>query len=1144
MRQALVVVLAVVLLAGTAQPVSAEPYQHDPVKAGEVAADGEALARARESGQRVEVLSRRGETREVFATPTGAFELIEHLRPVRARRNGAWVDVDATLRANPDGSLSPVASTVALRLGAGGGESLATMGRAGRELGLSWPTPLPAPVVSGDTATYPEVLPGVDLRVRADVDGFSHVLVVRDAQAARNPALRKLELGVTARGLSVRGDADGVLRARDTASGGEVFEAPSPLMWDTPAANPGKAGESRAIAPEAAEGRAPTPGAKVVPLRVTADKGKLTIEPDQAMLAAANYPVYIDPVWKTVNRSARLMVSSGYPTTSYYNFSDTEGVGYCEVSKDGRCVKNQAKRLFYRMPINELAGKYVISAEFTAYETWAYDCNNSTSIQLWHASGFGSTSTWNTTSDNWIKHLTSRDVAYCSRTPVEFGGTALRDVVQAATDRKDPAITLGLRAYSESSMTWWKRFANDAYLRVQYNTPPSQPKMKELSMSPGGPCVDWNAPPAVNRLPVMYAILRDADAGSADKIQGQFKIGWDTGSWTSPMTAAKTTGSTFQVTAPSSLPANKAMSWAVRVWDGYQWSPWSWAGSATSCYFSYDPTVPSAPGVSSADYPASNPEDPNDPWYDGVGRYGAFTVTAGSSDVNRYWVGVNTTPTSTGEYRPATPGGAVTVRVAPTKAGVNFLYVKALDAAGNVSAPATYMFRVSVGSAPRALWRLDEPAGSSTLAATVRDGTTAVTAAPVGGATLGVDGQVGTALRGDGTSGYAETAAGVVDSSQSYAVSAWARLANVNAFAGVVSQEGSAVSAFNLQYVKSANRWAFSVSSSDSVAGVGAVAAKSTAAPTVGEWTHLVGVYDAVAKTATLYVNGAPQESKPVTTAWNATGPLAIGRAKYNGAKVDFFPGEIDDVRAYDRIVTADEVADLVAQHPVVAGRWKLNTDGADDSGRGRPVILYGDARVDQSAGWLGSPMGAVVLDGSGDYAATSSAVLDTGRSFTIAGWVTAASRPGAKASVFSQEGAVNSGFILRYNPAGAGGWQVELPAADTGGATAQTAAHSAYQWQLNWDHVALTYDSLADVLSLYVNGQLEQTEANVSVRWNTVSFAATRPLQLGRSKSGGTWGEYWPGVIDDVWAFSGVLSQEQVQALAGYTEIPSDSPF
>ncbi|QFY10798.1 LamG domain-containing protein [Nonomuraea phyllanthi] len=1140
-RRLMVTALAVCLVSiAPVRTSSAAATEPEPPR-GSAVTETEATREARSSGQPVEVLALRGESREVRALPSGTFELVQHQRPVRTRKDGAWTQVNPELTRLPGGGLGPIASTVDLRLSEGGSGPFVTMGRAGRTLSLSWPKPLPAPVVEGDTATYPEVLPGVDLSVRADVDGFSHLLVVKTPEAARNPALARLRLRTESPDLDLAADAAGVLRASDKVTGGEVFEAPAPLMWDSgpPAVGLLSDGQAREAGP--------VEGSRVERVGVGLARGELALVPDRDLLTdpGTHFPVYIDPVWKTVGEAARLMVSSGYPTTTYYNWSGTQGVGLCDVQFDGACVKDQKKRLFFRMPISAIAGKVVLSAEFIAYETHAYNCSNPTSVQLWHASGFGSSSTWNSTDDNWIKHLTSRDVAYCSRTPVEFGGSALLAAVKTAVTNKDTNIYFGLRAYSESTMAWWKRFTADADLRIQYNTPPPQPLMKNLSMSPGGPCVSSPAP-TVNRPPIMYAVLTDPDSGSAAKLQAQFRILWDdsAGVWDSPLTEAKTTGSTFQMSAPPTIPQNKLLGWHVRAWDGYQWSPWSSAGEATGCYFSYDAAAPPPPSLTSADYPPSDPDDPDDPWYDGVGRYGSFTVSTTQSDVNRYWVGINTTPTSAGEYRPATPGGPVTIQVAPTRAGVNFLYVKALDAAGNASAATTYMFRVNAGAAPRAHWSLDEPAGATSLSAGVRPGTGAVTTKVSGGVTLGVDGQVGTAMHGDGSTGYAETSGPVVDTSKTYSVGAWVKLAHTNGFATAVNQDGNVVSGFYLQYVQDDNRWSFSLSNADAVQG--GVRVRSVAPPEVGEWTHLLGVYDAVAKTARLYVNGVLQEEKPFTVTWNATGPMAIGRAKHNGAKVDFFPGEIDDVQVFDRLVSAEEAADLFSHHPVLAGRWTLNTGGEDGTSHGRHLTMAGDAHVDQ-VGWLGSPPGALVLDGAGDYAATAGPVISTSRSFTVAGWVTAAGRPTARSAVFSQAGAVNSGFTVRYDPSaagGAGGWQVEMPDSDASGAAGQRAEHSAYQSQLAWDHVAVVYDSFEDVLRLYVNGWLEETEERVSVRWHTVGFDATGAFQLGRAKAAGAWGEYWPGAIDDVWAFSGVLSQEQIQTLAGYTELPSDSPF
>ncbi|WP_301178334.1 hypothetical protein, partial [Actinomadura geliboluensis] len=99
--------------------------------------------------------------------------------------------------------------------------------------------------------------------------------------------------------------------------------------------------------------------------------------------------------------------------------------------------------------------------------------------------------TWSNTNSSsvWLEHLTSRDVAYCSRAPVEFGGAKLRSHVQSAVNAGNSTITFGLRAYSESTMDWWKRFADDAYLKVQYNNPPLQPDTDTMFANPGTKCL-------------------------------------------------------------------------------------------------------------------------------------------------------------------------------------------------------------------------------------------------------------------------------------------------------------------------------------------------------------------------------------------------------------------------------------------------------------------------------------------------------------------------------------------------------------------------------------------------------------------------------------------------------------------------------
>jgi hypothetical protein len=72
-------------------------------------------------------------------------------------------------------SVSPAVSTSTLRLSGGGTGPLGEMTASGRTLSVGFPGQLPAPSLSGATATYGDVLPGVDLVVTADSKATSPV---------------------------------------------------------------------------------------------------------------------------------------------------------------------------------------------------------------------------------------------------------------------------------------------------------------------------------------------------------------------------------------------------------------------------------------------------------------------------------------------------------------------------------------------------------------------------------------------------------------------------------------------------------------------------------------------------------------------------------------------------------------------------------------------------------------------------------------------------------------------------------------------------------------------------------------------------------------------------------------------------------
>src|SRR6266508_4024034 len=150
----------------------------------------------------------------------------------------------------------------------------------------------------------------------------------------------------------------------------------------------------------------------------------------------------------------------------------------------------------------------------------------------------------------------------------------------------------------------------------------------------------------------------------------------------------------------------------------------------------------------------------------------------------------------------------------------------------------------------------------------------------------------------------------VVNTSQSFTVSAWVNLTDTSSNRTAVSQDGNRYSGFFLNYVSSLNRWVFSRMTSDTDAAT-AVRATSDAAPTLGAWTHLVGVRDTAAGTMRLYVNGVLQSTTAPAGNWSATGAFVVGRAKGGGTVVNTWAGGIDDVRVYQKVLSDDQIAAL-----------------------------------------------------------------------------------------------------------------------------------------------------------------------------------------------------------------------------------------
>lgn len=1168
---------------------AATPPVHAEEDGGQIT-ESAALAAARKSGSPVEVLSKRGETREVFAQPDGSLLAREHLQPVRTLKDGRWAAIDTDLRTERDG-IHPEVSTVGLTFSPGGSGPMASMTRAGRTISLTWPAPLPAPRIEGDTAVYASVLPDVDLRLRADADGFTHVLVVRTPEAARNPELAELNLGLSAQGLKTTTDAEGNQTISDAATGGTVFQAKAPKMWDSatpqqkqrsasaPSAPPPastststspSASPSKPAPVSAALAKAPGDASRVAPMKVEVGGGKLTLRPDRAMLTSPDtaFPVYIDPKYYAPKSSHNLMVASN--GWHEYDFTGAMGMGRCPVDlppAGAYCNGDHVKRLFYRIPTSAFIGKDIISAEFAINETWAPSCDGR-SVHIYRTTGFGASSTWNSTKDNWADYLTYRDVAkgYNSTCPAGAVRFNVLSAVKDAAKKGWSNTTFGLKAGHEDDQYGWKKFSSNGYLQVNYNTAPPQPRASQMSFSPGGSCTahQWGSPASINRAPMLYATdLTDPDGGGVEgeKLTAQFAVRWtdpatdEAKEWVPPggaiikNSASGSHKSSFSVQVPqTAIPQNVLIGWDVRVYDGRVWSPWASTGSPSQCYFVYNPTALPAPSISSTAYPELDPAQPEITPTNGVGRYGAFDL-AFDTRVTKYAYAVNTTPSAGSAV--AKPAGTVTIQAAPAHSGVNQLQVMAWDAFNNHST-AVYQFWVTEGSAPVAHWKMDDAAGATALADSASDpGFPATTGGTV---TYQEPGAVGKAAGLPGT-GYAATASGVVDTTKSFAVSAWARLDDKSHNRVVVSQEGTRGSAFVLYYSEYYDRWMFYMSDA-SVDDATLIRAIGTTSPAAGQWTHLVGVYDHVAKHIQLYVNGRLQATTAQPAAYTGAGPVQIGRFRWNGIYGEsyYFKGAIDDVKMYDRIVTPDEANAMSTVKSQVTGLWHLNTgangqtpDDAPVTAR-HPAALAGGATVTNQDGQYivmasEGALGALDLPGGdGDYASVQAPVINTGESFTVALWALTPGFPENDRTVFALEGTGTSAIAVRYDAA-KGHYVLDIASGDQANATTTTAGNVSYHQGAygEWDHIAVVFDGFNSEITLYVNGLKEASADGTSVpyRQGVRVFSPISSLQLGRAKLNGSYpaGQNWLGQIDDVWVLRGAATEDQLGFLLDPTE-------
>ncbi|MFG2876915.1 ricin-type beta-trefoil lectin domain protein [Streptomyces sp. NPDC048337] len=234
-------------------------------------------------------------------------------------------------------------------------------------------------------------------------------------------------------------------------------------------------------------------------------------------------------------------------------------------------------------------------------------------------------------------------------------------------------------------------------------------------------------------------------------------------------------------------------------------------------------------------------------------------------------------------------------------------------------------------------WKLNEPDGTTAFDLRGRNnGALSAT-----GAARVDDTVAGTATKVvelDGKTGTVTAAGPGVDTTRSFTVSTWVKSKERSV---VLSQDGQHTSGFMLWHDQDGT-WRFGMSKKDTDTWDydQTITMNDAAKVQVGVWTQLTATYDDRTGMIALYVNGtlAGTGHHPKANAWNATGPLVLGRFKDQSKPASYLNGRISNIAVYNHsTVPSATRTDLVS----AVNSGKCADDSASSTADGNPIHIW-----------------------------------------------------------------------------------------------------------------------------------------------------------------------------------------------------------
>ncbi|NIO30807.1 MAG: hypothetical protein GTN75_03275, partial [Gemmatimonadetes bacterium] len=419
-------------------------------------------------------------------------------------------------------------------------------------------------------------------------------------------------------------------------------------------------------------------------------------------------------------------------------------------------------------------------------------------------------------------------------------------------------------------------------------------------------------------------------------------------------------------------------------------------------------------------------------------------------------------------------------------------------------------------------WPLDDGSGAvaSDASGNGHDGT-------LSGDPQWVAGWFGGALEFDGVDDYVDT--GFSENLATWSVSCWVKSPAAPAAAspsGPVHREANFQ--INWNHTQDAFRAAVGLSA-------GGWHAASFGALEADTWYHLTGTYDGEDLKA--YTNGQliTTNSAPTGSAANETNSLKLGKHAKNA---QFFAGTVDDARVYNRALAQEEIQGVMNGFSIGPVAWyKLDetagTVAADSSGNGYDGTITGDAV------WTAGKFdGALQFDGTDDFVTLPIGSLIASLSdTTITTWANFSNAGGAWQRIFDFGSGTGIYMFLCPRIGTNGVMRFAIRTAAVG----EQVVNAPSTLASGWHNVAVTLDSAAMMIGLYVDGNLVASGATTLL-----------PKDLGETTQNWLGKSQWPdalymGALDEFQIYDRLLTQDEIKNVmlggTGYGLASAPSP-